>query len=466
MDIMRYAIEGYEDIKAEKYIGIFGNPIKHTLSPVIHDTISRELGINEKYIPFHVTDNLEKAVKTAFDEDIQGLNITVPYKQDVMKYIVDVDMAAEAIGAVNTLVRSEGGYKGYNTDMPGLAKAIISEGVSLCGSRVVMLGAGGAARAVAYMCLYYGAKKVYIVNRTYDNAAKLASDMNRQFDCDTIIPVAADRYKDIEEDRYIFIQCTSVGLHKNDGLPLITDEEFYKMADFGVDLIYNPAMTPFLKLIKKYNGKVMNGLKMLLYQGIMAYELWNDTTVSEEITDKVYIALKKALYGDNIVLIGYMGSGKTSVGRYLEENYGYTFIDTDSLIEEKEKMSISDIFKYKGEDYFRKLETDILTNMTKNLHKAVVSTGGGMPLREENVKLLREIGKVFYLEVSADTVYERIKTDTKRPLLQVDDPYSEICRMLTMRTPYYQKAKDVTLPADKKNIFEISQEIIKSREVM
>lgn len=466
MDIMKYAIDGYEKIKAEKYIGIFGNPIKHTLSPVIHDTISRELGINERYIPFHITDNLENAVNMAFDNDIQGLNITVPFKQEVMEHLVDIDPAAKAIGAVNTLVRDEGGYKGYNTDMPGLAKAIISEGVSLCGSRIVMFGAGGAARAVAYMCLHYGAEKVYILNRTYDNAEKLASDMNREFGCDTITPVAADRYKDIAADRYIFIQCTSVGLHENDGLPLIADEEFYKMADLGVDLIYNPAMTPFLKLIKKYGGRVMNGLKMLLYQGIMAYELWNNLTVSDEITDKVYIALKKALYGDNIVLIGYMGSGKTSVGRYLEENYGYTFIDTDSLIEEKEKMSISDIFKYKGEEYFRKLETDILTGMTKNLHNAVLSTGGGMPLREENVELLRKIGKVFYLEVSADTVYERIKTDNKRPLLQVDDPYSEICLMLAKRKTYYQKAKDVTIPVDKRNIFEISQQIVKNSEVI
>ena len=297
MNIMNYAILGYKNIQEEKYIGIFGNPIKHTLSPIIHDTISTTLDINERYIPFHITGDLGKAVKTAFDEGVLGLNITVPYKQEVMQYLVDVDPAAEAIGAVNTLVRMEEGYKGYNTDMPGLYRAISSEGISLKDSKIIMLGAGGAARAVAYMCANYGASKVYIVNRTYDNAKKIADDMNKAFDKDVIVPVASDSYRSIPEDKYIFIQCTSVGLHDGDGLPIVSDENFYKMAICGVDLIYNPAKTPFMELVEKLGGKAVNGLKMLLYQGIMAYELWNDVKVSEEISEEVYNKLMEAIYG-------------------------------------------------------------------------------------------------------------------------------------------------------------------------
>ena len=153
MEIMKYAIQGYEDVAAEHLLGIFGNPIKHTLSPVIHDTLSDALGLSERYVPFCVEDEeLSHCVKLAYDEGVLGLNITVPHKQHVMETLVDVDIAAKTIGAVNTLVRVEGGYKGYNTDMPGLAKALETEGIALKDETVIMLGAGGAARAVAYIC--------------------------------------------------------------------------------------------------------------------------------------------------------------------------------------------------------------------------------------------------------------------------------------------------------------------------
>ena len=147
MKMMKYAIEGYKDVKAKQYIGIFGNPIKHTMSPIIHNTISRQLCKDMRYIPFHITEDLGCAVKQAYDDGIVGLNITVPYKQQVMEHLVCIDDAAKVIGAVNTLVRVDGGYKGYNTDMPGLAKSLMAEGVSLDGASVIMLGAGGAARA-------------------------------------------------------------------------------------------------------------------------------------------------------------------------------------------------------------------------------------------------------------------------------------------------------------------------------
>ena len=151
---MKYAIQGYGDVTAMHLLGIFGNPIKHTLSPVIHDTLSDALRLSERYVPFCVEDEeLSHCVKLAYDEGVLGLNITVPHKQHVMESLVDVDIAAKTIGAVNTLVRVEGGYKGYNTDMPGLAKALETEGIALKDETVIMLGAGGAARAVAYMCV-------------------------------------------------------------------------------------------------------------------------------------------------------------------------------------------------------------------------------------------------------------------------------------------------------------------------
>ena len=297
------AIESYRNIEAAGYLGIFGHPIKHTLSPIIHDTLSAELGIDERYIAFDVDSNLKDRVRQAYKEGIIGLNITVPYKQEVMEALVEIDSAAVAIGAVNTLVRVEGGYKGYNTDMPGLAKAIESEGISLKGKNVVMLGAGGAARAVAYMCMTCGAARVYIINRTYENAYKLAEDMNNINNPDLeekstlFIPLASTDYKQVPEGKYIFLQCTSVGLKEKDGLPLVEDRDFYAMAEAGIDLIYNPARTSFLNIIEENGSKAVNGLKMLLYQGIMAYELWNKVSVSDELSDLIYRKLCQKLYG-------------------------------------------------------------------------------------------------------------------------------------------------------------------------
>ena len=464
MEIMKYAIDGYKDIKAKQYIGIFGNPIKHTMSPVIHNTISKNLGKDISYVPFHITEDLGSAVNTAFKDGVLGLNITVPYKQQVMEHLVDVDEAARAIGAVNTLVRVNGGYKGYNTDMEGLARSLRVEDVELKGSKVIMLGAGGAARAVAYMCLKYGADIVYIVNRTFDNAKKISDDMNRVFECDKIIPVASEDYQNIPKDKYVMIQCTSVGLHKKDGLPLIADEAFYHMAEAGVDLIYNPARTPFLKLIEKIGGKAINGLGMLLYQGVRAYELWNNVEISEELVKKVYLALKRVAYNntDNVILIGYMGCGKTTVGKALASGYGYDFVDTDEYIVDKEGMSINDIFAKKGETYFRQLETEVLLELKGKLRNTVVATGGGMPVKEDNRGLLKEIGRVFYLKASVETTYKRVAGTNDRPLLADSkdaDLYKKIKDMLELRMPIYKQVADVVIATDDMDLEQVVREI-------
>ncbi|MBQ9278971.1 MAG: shikimate dehydrogenase [Lachnospiraceae bacterium] len=284
--------EDYKTVKADKYLGIFGYPIKHTLSPIIHDTISDEFSLGERYIPFEINCDLGDYIKSAYDSGIVGLNITVPYKEKVIPFLSDIDVDAKKIGAVNTLVRNDIGYKGYNTDMEGLYRSIVESGVNIKDREIIILGAGGAARAVAYMCKKYNSKKVYIINRSLDKAVKLACDM----DDGLFIPLSADKYNNIPKGKYIFIQCTSVGLKDGDGLPLINDVEFYNQADFAVDLIYNPAKTEFIKFMEKQNISAINGLKMLLYQGIIANELWNDIKIDANLSDKIYTKLIKKLY--------------------------------------------------------------------------------------------------------------------------------------------------------------------------
>lgn len=278
--------------------GLIGNPVEHTVSPTIHNTLASDLGINMVYVPFHVEKGqLEAAVKGAYGLNIRGCNVTVPYKSDVIEYLADIDDLARKIGAVNTLVRTEGGYKGYNTDITGLFRAMKSDNVSLENEKVVILGAGGVGRAVAFMCAVNGADRIYLLNRTVEKAKQVADEVNLAVGKERVIPMSMSDYEQLSENGYIVIQSTSVGLFPNVDDVVIDDDSFYKKVKAGYDLIYRPWETRFMKLVKKNGGVAYNGLKMLLYQGIDAFELWNDCNVPEENALEVYELMKKSVCG-------------------------------------------------------------------------------------------------------------------------------------------------------------------------
>lgn len=164
----------------------------------------------------------------------------------------------------------------------------------------------------------------------------------------------------------------------------------------------------------------------------------------------------------NVILIGFMGCGKTTVGLRLSYRLRRTVIDTDKEIEKEEKRSISDIFAVDGETYFRERETACLRKLIKNVNNQIISVGGGLPLREENRQLLHELGQVFYLRAKDETIYERVKDDTTRPLLQGDDPLTKIRMLLNERDPYYRAAADVVIAVDNKSFEQILDEIEKN----
>lgn len=274
--------------------GLIGNPVEHTLSPVIHNTLAQRLEHNMVYVPFRVEEGrVAEAVKGAYALNLLGMNVTVPYKSEVIGSLKEIDPLAENIGAVNTLVRTEGGYKGYNTDMEGLYRAMESEGIRIKGEDIILLGAGGAARAVAYLCASKGAATVYMLNRTIDKAQAVAGEVNRATGAEVIVPMALDDYGKLPDRQFLAIQGTSVGLYPNVEDVVIADREFYQKIHTGFDLIYSPWDTKFMQLVRENGGNAYNGLKMLLYQGIIAYELWNDVRVSEEDAMIVYDKMKE-----------------------------------------------------------------------------------------------------------------------------------------------------------------------------
>lgn len=274
--------------------GLIGNPVEHTLSPLIHNTLAEYTEKNLVYVPFPVEpDRLEAAVRGAYALHILGLNVTVPYKSAVMPFLEEVDELAEQIGAVNTLVRREGGYKGYNTDMAGLKRAMESDGIRLEGESVILLGAGGAGRAVAFMCAHAGAKKVWMLNRTPDRAVRVAEEVNGVFQRDCIVPLLLTDYEKIPKGKYVAVQGTSVGLYPDVEAAVITDSAFYERVHTGYDLVYRPGDTKFMQLVRAGGGRAFNGLKMLAWQGILAYELWNDTVITKEQSENIIEKLRE-----------------------------------------------------------------------------------------------------------------------------------------------------------------------------
>ena len=276
-----------------KLMGIIGNPIEHTMSPVIHNTIAELTGENMAYLAFPVKEDVEAAIKGAYVLGIQGMNVTVPYKSDVIEHLVSIDEQAGIIGAVNTLVRVEGGYKGYNTDLPGLYRAMGSEGIEVKGAEVIILGAGGAARAAAFLCAFYQAKKVYILNRTLEKAVNVAEEVKEKTGFSDIIPMELGDYSKIPGNGYLVLQATKVGLYPNVDETPMEDKAFFEKAAVVYDLIYTPEETKFMRLSRENGAEAYNGLKMLLYQGIAGYEMWNQTSVPEEVVEKVYEKLQQ-----------------------------------------------------------------------------------------------------------------------------------------------------------------------------
>jgi len=277
--------------------GLIGNPVEHTMSPVIHNTLAEETGENVSYVPFHVpTGSLADAVAGAFALNMLGLNVTVPYKSDVIEYLVEVDPLAESIGAVNTLVRAEKGFKGYNTDMPGLFRAMCDDGVKIEGEKVLILGAGGVARAVAMLLAKNNAAEIIILNRTLEKAEAIAHEINALVGKEVVKPLLLSAYDSLPEgERFLAIQATNVGMYPNVDAAVIEDEAFYRKIHTGYDLIFNPFRTKFMDLVEQQGGNAYNGLKMLLYQGIIAYELWTGKSIGDELAGKVYERLKNVV---------------------------------------------------------------------------------------------------------------------------------------------------------------------------
>ncbi len=446
--------------------GLIGNPVHHTLSPAIHNTLNDITDTDMVYVPFEVKgEDVEAAVKGALALDVLGLNVTVPHKSAVIPFLEEIDPVAERIGAVNTLVRTQdgNGFRGYNTDYSGLNRSLREAGVDMLGKSVVILGAGGVSRPAAFLAASEGAAEIFVLNRTLEKAEKLCEDVNSYIGKDVAKPMELGKYKELPDDRkYICLQMTMVGMYPNAENAVIEDPDFYKKVEIGFDAVYRPLNTRFLRLCEEAGAKCISGLKMLLYQGIDAYEMWNGVRIKESVCSKLYgKLLGELMEGRSIVLTGFMGSGKSSVAVRLCEILGYEMLDSDAEIEQMQSATINTIFKEQGEGAFRDMETEFVKELAEENRKHIIlSVGGGLPIKPENREYLKKIGTVVFLKAKPDTVYARVKGDKSRPLLKADDVLGKIKELQEARRDVYKAACDLEIDTDDKTIDQVANEII------
>ncbi len=288
-----------------KVFGLLANPVEHTISPYIHEIFYEECGFNGTYNPYLVpTGKLKQAVEGMKAISIEGLNVTVPYKVEVMDYLDEIDEMASHIGACNTLVRelNDDGVeilKGYNTDWIGLKMACDYGNIPIKDRDVVIIGAGGSARAVAFMCQKEGAKSILLLNRTVSKADIIAEQVQK-VNAETETQTGSLEDTDLVKKGSVVFQTTSLGMHPNVDKSPIDKDEFFSNVDFIVDIIYNPKETYFMKKGSEFGVTTMNGLGMLFFQAVKAFELWSGDSMNKEQLERGMKKLDNYVYTKEI----------------------------------------------------------------------------------------------------------------------------------------------------------------------
>ncbi len=450
---MIYSLEQFRQFTPKRSTyGLFGWPLGHTMSPELHAQLFDAAHIEADYIAIAVPpEDLEEALKLA-QEKLQGINVTIPHKKSVIPLLDEVEPNAAGLHSVNTIHFKNGRSIGYNTDIFGFAATLEKDNVELRGRKTVLLGYGGAAAVMAYHCVASGAH-LFITGRSLDKARALRTQLLCTFP-HAKIGVCTRRH--IPKDTQIIINGTPLGMFPHEEktplyfLPHKTEYVF--------DAIYNPPLTSVMCLAHSRKTRVRNGLYMLIMQAAAAQTIWNGTQFDPSTCDSIHrrVLAKMAVkrlhekhHKRNLVLCGFMGSGKTTVGRRLSRLTGFKHIDADIYLEEKENRKISDIFASDGEQAFRDLETKYLREICKT-DGAVISLGGGAILRPENVEIIKENGFLIHLDTPFFRIIKNLSNSTSRPLLDKSgNKLAETRRLYNSRKNIYRHAADKSVRSPK-----------------
>ena len=459
--------------------GLIGDPVGHSMSPAMHNAAFSSLGLDYAYLPFRVEkERLASAIEGVRALGIRGLNVTIPHKVAVMPFLDGLDPLAERIGAVNTIVNDNGHLQGYNTDAGGFLKALLAGGIEPDGKRVVILGAGGASRAVSFALAERGAA-IVILNRPpeMDWAVELAASLSRFSDKGVrALELNEQNLRAVLEPADILVNATSVGMSPNVSQTPVA-KGLLRSGLVVFDVIYNPVTTRLLAEAREVGAEAIGGLDMLVWQGALAFEMWTGLKapvdiMKAEATRALAGAPKPAAKAGktakkstktSVALIGFMAAGKTAVGRYLAEKLDKRLVELDSLIEQRAGKSVAEIFK-DGEVAFRQLEIETTREVAANGNQ-VIACGGGIVLNKINIDRLKEEAVVVYLVASAGAILERVSADsTVRPLLENRDKALTIRELLKLRQPFYERAADIRIDTSELDIRAVAEKVLAKLE--
>lgn len=364
--------------------GCIGEKLGHSFSKIIHNEL-KDYEYELKEIP--------KAELKDFmiKKDFKAINVTIPYKQDVIPYLSEISETASKIGAVNTIVNKDGKLYGYNTDFSGMKALIEFAGITVNGKKVLILGSGGTSKTAYAVAESLSAKEIYRVSRSGGEGL--------------ITYVQAEHE---HNDAEIIINTTPCGMYPNIGKSAVDISKFPRLSGV-VDAVYNPLNSQLVVEAKEKGIAAVGGLYMLVAQAVFAAEKFTDSSIPVSEIERVYNKLLNEKL--NLVLIGMPGCGKSTIGRAVAEATGKVFIDSDEEIVKKEGISIPEIFARDGETGFRKIESDVIAELSLR-QGAVIATGGGAVLNKRNIELLKGNGKVLFI----DRPIEQLVTTDDRPL--------------------------------------------------
>ncbi|MCL2086252.1 MAG: shikimate dehydrogenase [Oscillospiraceae bacterium] len=393
----------------KKFFGLIGEKLSHSFSPFIQNGFAASLGIDwYNYQKYELRcDELDGFFNAP---DFGGVNVTIPYKKAALKYCDELSDVAREIGCVNLVYKRDGKFYGDNCDYYGLSQALAEQNIDLKDKNILILGTGATSLTAAALCKNLNAREILKVSRSgslcYENVHE-------------------------QTQAQVIINTSPAGMYPDTATSLIQLERFPNLYAV-VDVVANPLKTRLLLQAQERGVKFVGGLSMMVHQARKSAEILLNSKISDTTVKQTMNALFNI--NRNIVLVGMPGSGKTEIGKILAAKLpSAKFTDTDSEIERNENMPISEIFKQKGEEYFRECEKRVIEKCGKE-HNLIISTGGGAVLDRENRHNLRQNGVVFYIE----RAIEKLACD-QRPLSK---DTKTLKKLLAQREPLYKECAD------------------------
>ncbi len=393
--------------------GLLGEKLGHSFSALIH----ARLGLYQYQLYPVAKEDFSLFMER---RDFSGINVTIPYKKDVIAYLKEISPEASVCGAVNTIVNRNGELFGFNTDILGLQALLNKTGVSLSGKNVLILGSGGTSGTALALCQKLGARSAERLSRT----GKEGSLTYRE---------AATR-----GDTQVIINTTPCGMYPQiDACPISLSS--FPHLEAVADAVYNPLKSQLVVEGEKRGVPSVGGLFMLVAQAVYAAGIFTERKDLEDRICPIYEELLKEK--QNIVLIGMPGSGKSTIGRALAKRLGKEFVDSDEQIVKMAEESIPEIFAKEGEASFRDRESRAIRELSAR-QGVVIATGGGAVLREKNLDLLRQNGILVFL----DAPLESLRATADRPL---SSDFESLKQRYEERYEIYCRAADYRIPVSR-----------------